>query len=288
MKKSVALLIPLFILNSTNLRAQSFLPEVGKEDTIMVYAERRFCDFFNDEHSERRFIRINRTDLDSLYSLLADIKPYMLTGGPDEYKNAVFIEVRPKVGEKFGFFIGEDGCRIIVNGMPGHSFFLRSAYFHKKTKPYIKDFIERYKGLMPVRTELKRFDTLPLNAVVRAPMKCNLGIISKGEAFDIIFYALKDSSIVFPIKYSVYCRKKGKIHVLRRELDIWGSVPYAGTNSRGLLLVRNPSGVKVARGPITDAYIDGLIKSYIPSWAKLSNQERMRMLDDILVNQSVQ
>ena len=254
----------------------------------MVYAEERAENLFYMAHSERAGEVMSKAAVDSLYTFFSTIKSYR-SGSPDLAKGAILVEVLPKEGTRYAYLIGADGCMKFINGMPGHAFFVRGTSFPKKMKSEIQAFIDRYKRLMSCYLPLKRYDHLPMNLSMTRPSKCNIGLLSKGVVFNIRFVVLKDSTYVLPIEYSVLCTKRNGIKKVDRYIELWGEEPYGGTNARGLLLALRPSdGRIVARGPATDDETSNLINRYIPKWSQMSNQERMRFLDDILEKSLIQ
>ena len=258
---------------------QSFLRRICIEDTVFIYADRHYKDFFNVRLADRKKQVLTKQEFDSISLLLEDcINLY--TNPINEDACALFIEIHKKTGEKQGCFLSEKWCQIIDNKS-------NTTYkLPKNVRRQIHSIIERYQILQPIQEGITSYDKLPLNMSAKELLftRCGPAMFTYAHFFVITFYALQDSSIVFPIQYLVQS-KRNSLKVLRRKIDLWSGDAYAGMDEDGLFLIKKSSGmVGTARTYATNEQTNHLLNKYIPQWSSMTNAERMRLLDKCINN----
>lgn len=129
-----------------------------------------------------------------------------------------------------------------------------------------------------------RYNHLPMNMTCDFEVTCGLGILSKGQYFRLIFYAVRDSSVVVPIIYRVYCTKKG-LRDVRRFIPMWHELPNAGVDDDGMIYVRRSNGESEFVGQHTNVEAEQRLACYLPAWSCMTDHERMRMLDDYILRE---
>ena len=281
MKKNriILFIVWAFLFFSASAQPINFLSKLRVEDSLVLYADGHYGNFFNERLAEKNRHIMTKQELERLYQIFQD-DLYSETYSVDENACAVFIEVHEKSGKKRGCFISEKWSGIVEESMINIHYYKNP----KTVRTKIRQFINQYKYLMNDAPTHKTYDSLPLNMSSRRLdfTRCGPAMFDHAPHLEIKFYALQDSSIVFPIQYLVRLRKN-KIKVWRKKIDLWAGDAYIGTDEDGLFLIRKLSGqIDTAREYASNEETDSLLNNYIPHWHRMTNGERMRLLDDCI------
>lgn len=252
----------------------NFLSKLRVEDSLVLYADGHYGNFFNEKLAYKKQHIMTKQELDSLILLLKDCdKPYEKTIKEDT--NTLFIGLIGESGDKRGCFLSEKWCKIVDHNT------VQNYKCAPKMRSRIRKYIGYYQKLLSNAVELKRYDYLPLEMSARPLPYVRCGFTGSGHAsfLDVTFRVLQDSSDVSSIQYFVRLRKKG-IRAFRRDIN---SLTDESNNTKeyGYSLQFKPSRqIDTYRKNANDEPADSLLHRFIPRWSTMTNSERMRFLDD--------
>jgi len=226
--------------------------------------------------SERPQTQLSSDGLDSLNYILSLSNDWKTTFKDTSKKDRLWLEFK-RDEVRYGLFINDSDIECYnLDHIKMPVEFRR--LLPKKIESYVKSFINHYHHLL--QSTSYNYGHLPMTVFVRHATTCFWGIFSRGILFSIKFYVVKDSKVI-PIDYLVHCKKNG-IKSVRRSFSWRGELPYEGTDDHGRMLVRmDNDSIRPIIQMSSDEEEQRLLRRYIPSWSRLSNQERMRVLDEL-------
>lgn len=243
-----ALLVPMFIYSQ--LLNQMPLEE---DYVVRVYPpDLDYDELRTNRLADTPFLRMSREDIRFLKDCISHAQPpkYPQYKPAPDLRNGVFIEV----AGIYGIYLKKNQYVEIVNHfLP----FGESGYFPKPFRSRIDSLIESYRNLSTSKPFYMRYDSLPVNDI--AVREVTHSGFSRGKWFEIVFNVQTDSLQDVPMTYFATCLKKKGFSFVNRRIQPWKSpfTPWDDSQSRQLLV------------------------ELFPQWASMTNQERMRLLDDV-------
>lgn len=219
--------------------------------------------------------------LSLLFTLLADYNSkWQDKWFPSSFGKGLFVERKVNGGRSQGCYLTSKFYTFFSDSINSPI----SYKYPKRYKTLAKAIIENTIKEDNQEQFFVRYDHLPMNMTCDFDVKCGLGMLSRGQNFHLRFYTVRDSSVVVPISYRIYCTEKG-LRDVQRYIPMWHELPYAGADDEGMIYVRRSNGKSELIGQHTKLEAEQLLARYLPSWSRMSDQERMRMLDDYIRKQ---
>lgn len=238
------------------------LPTIQEDDTVRVYAAQSIEILRSNCLKDVPCIVFQGSEKLALSELFGHNDFWTGMRFYPSLSEGLFVEVRPQRGEPFGYYMTPKGYVPIVKGATS----IRYAY-PKKKKAVARQLIEKYQQLLPMKSKLVRYDHLPMKSTVQRPIACLL-CPGSWKWMHVHFLVQMDSSQVKPIMYSVRTRRKKGTLIVSRSIPLLWSY-----DNSTLLGTAKP-----------DSIADEMITKLIPKWNSMSDPERMRLLDDAMIN----
>ena len=193
----------------------------------------------------------------------------------------LFVEADEN-GDIDGFYISRKGLAVIA---PWGFVELRS--FPQSICAKYDSLFLHFKPIMPSRRINDYSGHLMLSHVKSA----SLSSLSFKKHIKITFYVKVDSAKVQPISYDVVRRAKGGIKVNHRWIPVRSYYLFDRLDENNNLVfhsIWNNSGF-ISKATLShDSISERELSKWIPLWSQMTDQERMRTLDDILEKSLIQ
>lgn len=257
------------------------LQEIGINDTTYVYAPKYLGNIREEMMRDSSRTMLTAPEMNQIRALLNSTTTRsrrQLT--PQGYENGFFVEIRNGTDKPFGCFFTKKGYTTV----PNNKFEVATYRYPKKEKAAFRALVEKYQRPEDYEPSPLRFDNYPMNSTCRTMARC---LFSGFVPFlSVTFYVCLDSSSVIPVSYIIaYKSKKHKVRAISRQIPIWEQWPLSRIDSEGNIFYFNEMQEEVAPILKYEPSENALtaLHSLFPTWPQMTDQERMRMLDDYIL-----
>lgn len=266
----VFLAIPQF---SEAQRISKKVPIIQEDDTVRVYSafSRQFLK--SERLVNQKSILLTKAEIKQFNQLFESTKQSHRQSYSPLTQEGIFIEVRPREGKKYGYYISPKKYAPISTtdyGSDGYK-------IPKKKRPQIKQLLEYYRQQLPDTLKFMQHNYQQANLTVTPLNKCTFNSMKK--MVTLFFHTRVDSSTIVSIQYRVYKSKKWGITVWR-EIPLWEYMSYLDTDKEGNIRIYNDSKDTYTFTDQQYPESEEILWEIFPEWKNMSNSERMKMLDD--------
>lgn len=281
----ISLLIGICFCNCCFAQSMRILPYVSGTDTAYVYAAQSFMEIEEQVVLEPSTQTLTFQEFELVGNLLNSTTSQSRERSMISLDDGFFVEIRHGSNKPFGCFFNRKGYTPVPDG---RNLFIRTYRYPPKQKEVFLALVEKYKRHSESRKPYLRLDSFPVNCTyVGSLTRCLFSGFRSCLYVD--FYVSKDSLYAFPISYKIgYKQKKMVPTFISREYYPWEERPLSRIDQDGTLFFFNTQGEECSAKTFRHKSDEALrtLMALFPSWTQMTEQERMRMLDDYIINQS--
>ena len=259
------------------------LPDVSEDATAYVYPAKSFWDIREKMMLEPSTQILTSDELGLVRSLLNATTAMSRERFKTSLDDGFFVEIRNGSNKPFGCFFNREG----YTSVPNDGFGFRTYRYPKKQKEAFLALVEKYQPHSESQQRYIRLDSFTINySSVHFGTHCLFSGFHSHLYID--FIVCKDSLHVFPVCYHIgYKQKKMVPTYITRDYYLWSEKPLSKIDQDGTIFFFNTQGKECSAKScgISSDEANNTLQALFPFWPQMTDQQRMRMLDDFIINQ---